>query len=73
MLCFDVNRLTDIDIFLVLILFMCQEMADPGGIRGVVCVNSQCPFERKKKKLAKQNQEIKNEGEIVNISSSDLD
>ena len=49
MLCFDVNRLTDIDIFLVLILFMRQEMADPGGIRGVVCVNSQCPFERKKK------------------------
>ena len=72
MLCFDVNRLTDIDIFLVLILFMCQEMADPGGIRGVVRVNSQCPLERKKK-LVKQKQEIKNEGEIVNISSSDLD
>ena len=48
MLCFDVNRLTDIDIFLVLILFMRQEMTDPGGIQGVVRVNSQCPLERKK-------------------------
>ena len=71
MLCFDVNRLTDIDIFLVLILFMHQEMAEPGGIRGVVHINSQCPLERKK--IAKQKQEIKNEGEIVSTSCSDLD
>ena len=48
MLCFDVNRLTDIDIFLVLILFMCQEMAEPGGIQGVFHISSQCPLERKK-------------------------
>ena len=52
MLCFDVNRLTDIDIFLVLILFMHQEMAEPGGIRGVVHINSQCPLERKKNSKA---------------------
>ena len=71
-MCFDVNRLTDIDIFLVLILFMHQEMAEPGGIWGVVHINSQYPLE-KKKKLAKQKQEIKNEGKIINTPSSDLD
>ena len=48
-MCFDVNRLTDIDIFLVLILFMHQEMAEPGGIWGVVHINSQYPLEKKKK------------------------
>ena len=47
MLCFDVNRLIDIDIFLVLILFMHHEMAEPGGIRGVVHINSQYPLEKK--------------------------
>ena len=52
MLCFDVNRLTDIDIFLVLILFMHQEMADPGGIRGG-CPQKQSMSIRKKKKISK--------------------
>ena len=47
MLCFDVNRLIDIDIFLVLILFMHHEMTEPGGIRGVVHINSQYPLEKK--------------------------